>query len=55
MNRKIKPATYFTSLECMLVFPVLALGLSLACNLCGAVYRHVLEMRGSMRIAWLAF
>ena len=55
MIRNIEPVTYFTSLESMPASLGLALRFPLACNLCGAVYRHILEMSGCMRIAWLAF
>lgn len=34
--------------------PRFSLGFPLACNLCGAVYRHIHEMSGYMPIAWLA-
>ena len=38
MNRKIEPATYFTSLKSMLVFLGLVMGFPSACNMC--VYRQ---------------
>ena len=55
MNHKIEPATYFTSLQCIPASPGSALGFPLACNLCGAVYRHIFEKRGCMRILDLPF